>query len=418
MSILNFFSKKSELDHLIDRLENPSEEKREEALDSLGKMEFSVEDGIKLLDASKRSFPPVKYEWEDVSARIIDICANKPYFEYIKKAEDIYDEVNPKAKISILQFLSRYENEKALITYLKLLDRDYDKLMYLPCGSLGSQPRNPEILFPRYLKYAENKSISSQVYLVLLSYLENGSIRETVLGEYKKMIVNDIESMTEIVLNYELNCSIWDDEDYLELRNDAGIHFDLAGYINDPKIILSLRNLMRVKDMKLKMFAAISLIRHGKNVETQDILEIVSDSEIRNWFYDYLNGIGKEEIFPEEYKNQKAFAESNMVNWLIYPTELGRVPDKIELMNVFDVEEDECYLFRFRCDSNENWKDEGWMAGISGPFSKKDKPTTSAEGWTFSHFEKWESKTPEEHFKSISGNIKEYWMKRAEEYSE
>jgi hypothetical protein len=35
---------------------------------------------------------------------------------------------------------------------------------------------------------------------------------------------------------------------------------------------------------------------------------------------------------------QEAFAESDMVNWLTYPTELGHVPDKIELMQVLTID--------------------------------------------------------------------------------
>jgi len=44
-----------------------------------------------------------------VSSRLIDICADKPYDEYIDKVEGIYDELNPNAKISALQFLATYK---------------------------------------------------------------------------------------------------------------------------------------------------------------------------------------------------------------------------------------------------------------------------------------------------------------------
>ena len=39
---------------------------------------------------------------------------------------------------------------------------------------------------------------------------------------------------------------------------------------------------------------------------------------------------------------------------------------------------------------------------------KNEKPTTSAGRYTFSHFEKWDSKTPEEHFNVIVDNISEW----------
>jgi len=146
------------------------------------------------------------------------------------------------------------------------------------------------------------------------------------------------------------------------------------------------------------MFAAISLLRHECEPAKEDIMDIAANSETRNWFYNALVKMGRSEIYPEEYRNQKSFAESNMVEWLVYPTELGRMPDEIELMNVFDIDEKEYYLFRFRCQSSEHWKEKGWMAGVAGPFDKRNSPTTLAEGHTFSHFENWESKQPREHF--------------------
>jgi hypothetical protein len=51
------------------------------------------------------------------------------------------------------------------------------------------------------------------------------------------------------------------------------------------------------------------------------------------------------------------------------------------------------------------------MAGVSGPFLRKDQPTTEALGDTFSAFTKWDSKTPAEHV----GDIQEL-MKRWREY--
>lgn len=418
MKILDFLKGKENIDKLIEKLQNSDEDKRNEALKKLSEMQLELTEGMKLLEASKKQFPKCKFDWQDISSDLINICGKNPYNEYILKIESIYDDLNPNAKITALNFLARYENEQALIGYLKLLEKDYDKLMSLPVGNLNRNPVNVDILFPRLLKFAVNKDIAVDIYMILLNCFDSGIIKEAQIKESKAMIINDVVDMASKVLNYKFdedNKCLWNDDEYLELRYAAGVYFDLAGYINSAEVTLTLRNLMKIKDIKLKLFAAISLIKLGETISEEDAMKIAADSESRNWFYDNLKRVGKVELFPEEYKNQKAFAESNMVDWLIYPTELGRVPDAIELMNVFDTEEEEYYLFRFKCDSVEASKEDGWMAGVSGPFSKNEMPTTLAGGYTFSHFEKWESKTPEEHLNSIVDNISKYWMKRAEE---
>ncbi|GAE87316.1 hypothetical protein [Acetivibrio straminisolvens] len=415
MGLINF-KKRDEIDELFEKLRSSSEEVREDAITKLENMQLGIEQGLKVLELAKNKFPPATYEWQDISARLIDICTDKPYVEYISKVESIYDELNPNAKISVLQFLATYKNEQAMIAYLKLLRKDYLNLKNLPFGNLLENPRFPQILFPGILKFTENNEIASQIYLLLLYYFNYDLVDEEVLSEYRSQIIQDILKMVDKVMNYTVkSSSFWDDDKYLELRSNAGVYFDLAGYIRDPKVTMALKRLMSVKDMRLKMFAAISLLKHGFEPAKEDVIDIAGNGEVRNWFFNSLVKMGRSEIYPEEYRNQKCFAESNMVDWLVYPTELGRVPDEIELMNIFDDEDMEYYLFRFRCCSSEYWQEKGWMAGVAGPFDKRNSPTTLAEGHTFSHFEKWESKRPEEHFESIVGNLKEYWMKLAQE---
>jgi hypothetical protein len=65
------------------------------------------------------------------------------------------------------------------------------------------------------------------------------------------------------------------------------------------------------------------------------------------------------------------------------------------------------YLFRFRTKEPHWAAKDGWIAGVSGPYLRKDEPTTEPLGGTFSTFTKWDAKTPEEHV----GDIREL-MKR------
>jgi len=132
---MNLFRRKDEIDELFEKLNSLSEEIREDALTKLENMQLSVEQGLKVLEMAKRNF-----RLQPMNAgcvlKIDRYCADKPYDEYIDKVEGIYDELNPNAKISALQFLATYKNEQALIAYLKLLRKDYLNLKSLPCGNL------------------------------------------------------------------------------------------------------------------------------------------------------------------------------------------------------------------------------------------------------------------------------------------
>ncbi|MDW8107056.1 MAG: hypothetical protein RMK45_06205 [Armatimonadota bacterium] len=92
-----------------------------------------------------------------------------------------------------------------------------------------------------------------------------------------------------------------------------------------------------------------------------------------------------------------------MVDWLKFPTELGRPPDEIEWMGAYPVlteeGEAEVHLFRFRVE------DEPWEAGIAGPYLLSEIPTTNHLGGTFSRFDKWDECAPEEHVERILNTV-------------
>jgi hypothetical protein len=221
------------------------------------------------------------------------------------------------------------------------------------------------------------------------------------------------EKYREIIKNLEKkNTDIWDDGDYQNARFKAGIIADLLGYFNDEGVKDELENYLSLRDNKLVMFASISLIKMGNEIKPELIERIAADSECRQWVFNNLNSLKKPELFPDKYKTQKALAESDMVNWLIFPTELARKPDSIELMKIIEVDSKsndgivEFYLFRFKS-NHEPWLNEGWLTGVSGYYRKNDEPTTSSYGYTFSSFEKWDSKTPDEHLRDIQDLIQE-----------
>jgi hypothetical protein len=213
---------------------------------------------------------------------------------------------------------------------------------------------------------------------------------------------------------------MWEDA-YEESRHDAALLLDLLGHFPGDRVEKMLRDALAYKDPRLKHFAVVSLLRLGMPVEKKHVEDVARHAEMRNWLYTDLKRLGKSSLFPETYRTQKAFAEADMVNWLVYPTELNRVPDEIELMKVVPVDTGlpggiyDYYLFRFRTKEPHWAAKDGWIAGVSGPFLRKDQPTTDSLGDTFSSFAKWDSKTPDEHvgdIRKLMERWREYHLKK------
>lgn len=206
---------------------------------------------------------------------------------------------------------------------------------------------------------------------------------------------------------------IWNNGDYMDARLNSGLLLDLFGYGQSEESKNELVNSISFfSDTRLKYFALASAYKRGLQMESSDIAQIAAEDETRGLIYNYLKSTGNLDLFPDEFNNQTDLSKADMVNWLIFPTELARVPTKIELIKVFTIEYDDVgpadfYLWKFMAD-DDTWRDEGWMVGLSGAFIRSETPTMDSYGFTFSAFTKLEEKTPEGHFEQIM-EIMEDW---------
>jgi hypothetical protein len=144
----------------------------------------------------------------------------------------------------------------------------------------------------------------------------------------------------------------------------------------------------------------VELLKAGKSPAEAELLRYAARSDTRRALYEALEPMGKESLFPSQYMTLEAAAEADMVFWLLHPNELGSVPDSIELMARVKRQHEgmdlEYFVYRFRMLEPHWLAQDGWTVGISGPYLENAALYAWAAG-TFSTFEKYDSKTPEEH---------------------
>ena len=149
----------------------------------------------------------------------------------------------------------------------------------------------------------------------------------------------------------------------------------------------------------LALWGALGLIKLGHQAPPNALERAAADARARFALYHGLLELDALDAFPPRHLNQASLAESEMVQWLLFPTELGDVPEAIELIGTAELDLDagpaDLYVFRFRAASGEPW-----LVGWSGPFLHADQPTTDG-GWTFSSFEPEGEGPPEETVREI-----------------
>lgn len=136
----------------------------------------------------------------------------------------------------------------------------------------------------------------------------------------------------------------------------------------------------------------------GRAPSHADLVAFAADRQTRKVLHELLDQHGKTELFPREFLTWEAMAEAHLVAWLNHPNELGSSPDEIELMAKVPTPRGEghYFVFRYRVAAPHWAARDGWMAGVAGPCDLAQPPTPYARG-TFSRFEPYDSRTPEEH---------------------
>ncbi|MCF6308243.1 MAG: hypothetical protein L3J09_09825 [Flavobacteriaceae bacterium] len=117
---------------------------------------------------------------------------------------------------------------------------------------------------------------------------------------------------------------------------------------------------------------------NGEEIKKEEVLEYAKDNKTRELTYQILYEHNKTELFPKEYLTIESGAESKLVNWLEFPTELDKTPDDIKHIEKVKIEFDGNNVFYhvFKYMTNKpHWAAEnGWMLGVVGPYFDDSKP--------------------------------------------
>ena len=347
-----------------------------------------------------------KYGGADISLRLIEIAGKEPWAGYAPVIAQHFSDYSADARFFALELLAKILDRIGAETFVRLSQAFASELEHIPWYPLRDDPRHADVFFPSMLDLLAHKKLRGEVCEMLFHYCEAGLLKPVELAPYADRLLSlytGLRDRIEATQRAHPLSWMWDDKAYVEIRGEAELLLDLFGWLPTESSRHELRRAVRLSDPCLKGYAAIALLRLGETVSPRELSPVGASPEMRNRLYKALEKLERLELFPDEFRNQLAFAESDMVEWLAFPTELQRPPDEIELMKSVTVDAPEpdgsieYYVFRFRVNDPHWAADSGWMAGIAGPYRVKEKPTPNGLGETFSQFEPADEWSAEEH---------------------
>ena len=139
------------------------------------------------------------------------------------------------------------------------------------------------------------------------------------------------------------------------------------------------RKSRQLTEMKLRHFdGLIQKLKAKENIHKEDVLVLAQNPATRHALFGLLDGFGRMDVFPQDFFTLEKSAESFLVNWLEFPTELNSAPDQIQFFTKVTIRENEEFLEYFVYKYKKNPPSPGlphdWMLGVIGPFGPDSKP--------------------------------------------
>ncbi|GAA0876295.1 hypothetical protein GCM10009118_27050 [Wandonia haliotis] len=197
------------------------------------------------------------------------------------------------------------------------------------------------------------------------------------------------------------------------------IVFIIIGLIVLAIVVFAVYRLVTVKRQNNKLNAErfdrvkelYDKLESGQEITENDVLPFAKNILTRQTAFQLLADHNKTNLFPKEFNNLISGAESNLANWLEFPTELDACPDEIEHIKrvTFDFDGQNNFVhyevFKWRV-SEPHWAaKDGWFLGVVGPYFDDSKPYDFPQA-TFSRISSTLDKvTPDEEAKWVHENI-------------
>ena len=309
-------------------------------------------------------------------------------FKEFEKFKKIVNEYDPKSEKSIIKEID--VDEKNFKQWIDVL--------------LGKNNQVSELDMSK-LPYIIDEMYQSNEQILL----KNDPTLELFTDEEKEFFISSTKQKLRGIITYlnESQGSV-----HPEIYDNIEILADICCEIEDEEIKELIQEIAK---QPLSNIAAVFVIKYQlqKNLPVSEkmVKNILTDKEYVKELVNACESIDKFKELPlHEEILQEQIAYSNMLGWLKYPTELGKVPEEISLLESFEVDGEVCYSYKFR--ASEFWNQEE-MIGVAGGYPKNEITSRDC-GWTFSKFETLE-KDYQKQGRELVKFIQDYWKKATTE---
>ncbi|MEZ4887224.1 MAG: TraB/GumN family protein [Chitinophagales bacterium] len=384
----DLFSDKSEL--LLSDLLSEDEKIQELALETLDYYDFEDTSFERLEKAFQKNYPDEKENEYAAKKTLlwqmydVDSLAT---FDFIKNHYSEWADTNS-CQISAAAILLEMQ-QPATIDYLKEILIEQTPLVseaeYYVDGMLanfvfeGDTLQLAERLFPDILQLISNKDYENSVLRLIYAMVVKERLQPQHLAPYEEMLLTHIEATID-------NASVVAEEDegaYLVWEKTPYYITLLEQLENKEKTLSLFQKILQLPSESLQLEVVEVLWKRNESVSTKILEQLAENVRTRERLYSLMEETKKTDLFPANYKNQAALAESNITTYLNYEwdTDESTILPLKPRSYTYKGSKYWVYPYKIQLEKPEHGESATWYLGISGlfPWDKKELSVTSLD---------------------------------------
>jgi hypothetical protein len=397
-------------DRLFAALEQSDSAGFDAAVTTLRSITFTKNDLPQVRNALLKSYRDDSLSYGSVKSTLIRSMTGLTDDATVDFIRDHYDELKGQGdnQVALLNVLANYQSAYAY-TLLKDLwiNKTPSKLedRTMVGYSVSDSLLLTKTLFPELLALLANKDFSEEVTRLTIELMDSNMLSPAVLKPYARQI----RYMADTLISGQTLAG----QDYWWWP--YGNIVKLAGHLNDDSSNAIVARYLSLQDVYLKRTAVVALVRNGKTVDAAHLDAVAASVDNRMAFYEELKKAGKLHLFPEKFRTQRYFAESQVHEY----SDEDYTPDAIEFIEsreaLFNGEKKRFFLFRLIYRNEEEGKSESYL-GMAGPFELDPRNLESNKDALEINFdEAYNKKTLDTDFRNLLRKGEEYSEKRRSE---
>lgn len=315
----------SKADLFFESINSKDSTEKDHAQNSIHKVKFRDEDIPKLLELIE--YLDVKEDAIDKREDLIIELRFLDLKDHLDDIEDLYIKLMDTSNLQfyILSSLAKQRTEESTELILDLLEED------TPLSNSSSQVYGfiryyvdtlelAKKLFPRIMDYAQYPEYKDPIHSLLAEMKYRGVITKEFYDKQKKLILRDARNKQKRSFSSDGNKERYrddeysafyyasDKEDYHNILHSYAIL--LEPYHDDSPFDIYFEKILSTHDLVLKSNLLRFYIQNDIPYQDSLLYQIAKDDDYRVYFYDILDSLGRLDLFPDEFKNQREMAKA------------------------------------------------------------------------------------------------------------